>query len=62
MADVQKVQREQEARSFVEKNGPKYVLNFATEEEKKHFEGILYRRGIPILALISYTASSVNPY
>ena len=58
----QDVQRIQEARNFVAKTGPEYVQRFATEEEKKHFEGVLYSGGIPILALISYLASPVNHY
>ena len=51
------LQKQQEARNFVGKNGPAYVQDFATEEERKHFEGILYHSGIPILTLISYIAS-----
>lgn len=56
------LQKEQEALGFVGKNGPGYVQNLATEEEKKHFEGVLYCGGIPILTLISYMTSHVNPY
>lgn len=56
------LQKEQEARNFVGKNGPSYVQNFATEEEKKHFEGTLYRGGIPELTLLSYMASPASSY
>ena len=56
------LQKQQEARNFVGRNGPEYVQNFATEEEKKYFEGILYKSGIPILTLISYLSSPVSPY
>lgn len=56
------LQKEQEALGFVGKNGPGYVQNLATEEEKKHFEGVLYRGGIPILTLISYMTSNANPF
>ena len=51
--------KQQEARTFIRKNGIKYVQDFATENEKKHFEGTLYHRGIPIYSLISRFASSL---
>ena len=60
--DATALQKQQEARNFVGKNGPEYVQKFATEEEKKHFEGILYSAGIPVLALLSYLASPISPY
>lgn len=51
--------KQQEARTFIGKNGVKYVQELATENEKKHFEGTLYHRGIPIYSLISRFASSL---
>ena len=54
------LQREQEARSFVGKNGLNYVSNFATDKEKKHFEGILYKNGNLDLTFISYLAPPIN--
>lgn len=56
------LQRKQEARNFVGKNGPEYVQNLATEKERKYFEGILYYGGIPILALLSYMSSPNSLY
>lgn len=56
------LQKAQEARNFVGKTGPNYVESLATIEERKHFEGILYKGGIPVLALISYIASPVSYY
>ena len=56
------LQKQQEARNFVGRNGPAYVQDFATDEEKQHFEGVLYRSGIPILTLISYLSSPVIPF
>ena len=56
------LQKTQEARNFVGKTGPNYVQNLATIEERKHFEGILYKGGIPVLTLISYMASPVSHY
>lgn len=54
------VQKQQEARSFIGRNGLNYVQNFASEKEKKHFEGVIYRNGIPVLTLLSSLASPVS--
>ncbi len=50
----------QEARSFVGRKGPQYVNLYATKEEKHHFEGSLYIRGIPNKSLITNLASPPN--
>ena len=50
----------QEVRSFVGKNGPLYVKLYATEEEKRHFEGSLYNHGKPNKSLITNLASPTN--
>ena len=50
----------QEARSFVGRNGPQYVKLYATKEEKRHFEGILYFKGEPINSYITSLASPTN--
>lgn len=50
----------QEARYFVGKKGPNYVIRFATKEEKRYFEGNIYHNGIPDLSLISSIASPVS--
>lgn len=52
------LQREQEARTFVGRNGEKYVCHHATTGEKKYFEGTLYHSGIPDLVLISYMTAA----
>ncbi len=56
----QDVMNIQEARSFVGKNGPQYVKLYATEEEKRRFEGILYYQGKPNKSLITKLASPTN--
>ena len=56
------LQKEQEARSFIGRNGLQYVRELATEEEKKYFEGTLYHSGIPILSLLSYLTSTVDSF
>lgn len=56
------LQKQQEARNFVGRHGPAYVQDFATEEERQYFEGVLYHSGIPILTLISYIASPIIPF
>lgn len=56
------LQKEQEARSFIGRNGLQYVRELATEEEKKYFEGPLYHSGIPILSLLSYLSSNVDSF
>lgn len=58
--DLVDPQKEREARSFVGRKGVKYVEEFATKEEREHFDGILYNSGIPLFPFISYlTAKSV---
>lgn len=47
-------QKEQEARTFVGRNGEDYVCNHATKGEKKYFEGTIYNNGIPDLVFLSY--------
>ena len=37
-------QIEQEAKNFIGKKGPNYVLHMATKEEKEYFEGIIYKK------------------
>lgn len=54
------IQKQQEARSFIGRNGLHYVQNFASEKEKKHFEGIIYINGILTLDFLSSLASPVN--
>ena len=54
------VQKQQEARSFIGRNGLNYVQNFASEKEKKHFEGIIYINGILTLEFLSSLASPVS--
>ena len=55
--NLEKLQKEQEARSFVGKNGTEYVQNLATSEEREHFEGILYQNGNVDLSILSYMSS-----
>lgn len=50
----------QEARCFVGKKGPNYVLLLATKEEKRYFEGNIYHNGVPDLSFISSLASPLN--
>ena len=54
-------QIEQEAKNFIGKKGPKYVLNFATKEEKEYFEGTIYQNGVATIS-ISYLPSSNSPF
>ncbi len=55
---VQNVQqREREAKTFIEKKGSKYVDSLASPEEKKYFEGTVYKNGLPDLVFISYMCS-----
>jgi len=50
-------QIEQEAKNFIGKKGPNYVLHMATKEEKEYFEGIIYKKGKPCISFI-YTSFS----
>lgn len=43
----------QEANTFLNKKGKMYVMQFASSEEKEYFDGILYDKGIPIIAVIN---------
>lgn len=47
-------QIEQEAKNFIGKKGPKYVLNLATKEEKEYFEGIIYKNGVATINFFRY--------
>lgn len=51
-------QIEQEAKNFIGKKGPKYVLNFATKEEKEYFEGIIYENGIATINISCFSSSN----
>lgn len=57
MADEKKVE---EAKVFVSKKGPEYVKNYATSDEREHFEGTIYKKGIPDLVLISYFSTPLH--
>lgn len=46
-------QLEQEAKNFIGKKGPNYVLNFATKEEKEYFEGTIYQNGVATIGIIT---------
>ncbi len=50
-------QIEQEAKNFIGKKGPNYVLNLATKEEKKHFEGIIYKNGVANTNIFCYPSN-----
>lgn len=43
-----------EAYTFLNKKGKVYALDIATDSERKHFEGILYKNGIPSDTLVNY--------
>ena len=51
-------QIEQEAKNFIGKKGPNYVLHMATKEEKEYFEGIIYKKGKPFNGFVLYFNSS----
>lgn len=55
--NVHNVQKEQEAKTFIRKKGKSYVDYLATPEEKKYFEGTIYKNGMPDLVFISYMCS-----
>lgn len=57
MVDKRKVQ---EAQTFLNKKGKIYAINIASNDERKHFEGILYNDGIPSFYLINYPFCSFN--
>ena len=46
--------RKQEVQNFLGKKGKYYAIHYATPEEKKYFEGILYSRGLPLPFLLNY--------
>lgn len=50
-------QRKQEANTFLNKKGRIYALQFASFEERKYFDGILYKRGIPLFSKINQICS-----
>lgn len=54
-------QRKQEANTFLNKKGKIYVMQFASVEEKKYFDGILYDNGIPIISIINQISSFSIP-
>ena len=51
-------QIEQEAKNFIGKKGPKYVLDFATKEEKEYFEGTIYQNGIATINNFCFSSSN----
>ncbi len=53
-------QIEQEAKNFIGKKGPNYVLNLATKEEKEYFEGIIYKNGVAKANIFCYP-SNISP-
>lgn len=54
-------QRKREANTFLNKKGRVYVIQFASLEEKRYFDGILYDNGIPIIAIINQISSFSIP-
>lgn len=50
-------QIEQEAKNFIGKKGPNYVLNLATEEEKEYFEGTIYQNGVATINIFYYPSN-----
>lgn len=54
-------QRKREANTFLNKKGRLYVIQFASLEEKRYFDGILYDNGIPIIAIINQISSFSIP-
>lgn len=52
-------QRKREANTFLNKKGRVYVMQFASIEEKKYFDGILYDNGIPIITIINQISFSI---
>lgn len=53
-------QIEQEAKNFIGKKGPNYVLNLASKEEKEYFEGTIYQNGVAIIGIFCYP-SKISP-
>lgn len=53
-------QIEQEAKNFIGKKGPNYVLNLASKEEKEYFEGTIYQNGIATIGIFCYP-SKISP-
>lgn len=54
-------QKRREANTFLNKKGRVYVIQFASLEEKKYFDGILYNNGIPIISIINQISSPSIP-
>lgn len=54
-------QIEQEAKNFIGKKGPNYVLNLATKEEKEYFEGTIYQNGVATIGILCYPSLSLSP-
>ena len=51
-------QIEQEAKNFIGKKGPNYVLNLATKEEKEYFEGTIYQNGTAAINISSFPSTN----
>lgn len=62
MAEVLNVQKMQEVRNFVGKNGVFYVLNLATKSERNYFEGYIYNNGIVDSKFLSRITNSALPH
>ena len=47
-----------EAETFLNKKGKVYAIDIASPEERKHFDGILYNKGVPSFALLNFPTYS----